>query len=167
MLNDDLALDYDSAGLAVSATFVIMLANFLVLVAQTADAGFAALLEPPGSYCAYACLYFTLCLVKVFTFATLTFEEQHRHVSGLQVRLYYYTEAFSESSISIMNIALFLVSSDPYRCFIPSASVRGSATTGKRLMHEPCLHRGRRSRDRAGNNPRRIIAFKRGHGWHC
>ncbi len=54
-----------------------------MLLSQAARDGFAALLEPPGSYCAYACLYFTMCWVKIFNLATLTFEEQHRHIAGL------------------------------------------------------------------------------------
>ena len=41
-------------------------------------------MEPPGSYCAYACLYITLCLLKIFTLATNTFEEQFQHINGLQ-----------------------------------------------------------------------------------
>ena len=49
MLNDDLALDYDIGGLAVSATFVINVAVFLVVLYQTASDGFAALMEPPGT----------------------------------------------------------------------------------------------------------------------
>jgi hypothetical protein len=78
ILSDDLGLDYDSAGLAVSATFLLGLTNMLVLLMQLWNDGFEALLEPPGSYCAYACLYFTMCLIKVFTIATQTFEEQHK-----------------------------------------------------------------------------------------
>jgi hypothetical protein len=35
-------------------------------------------MEPPGSYCAYAVLYITMCLIKIFTLATNTFEEQYR-----------------------------------------------------------------------------------------
>jgi hypothetical protein len=42
------------------------------------------MLEPPGSYCAYACMYITSCLIKIFTLATNTFEEQHRHILKLQ-----------------------------------------------------------------------------------
>jgi hypothetical protein len=84
VLNDDLALDYDIGGLAVSATFVINVMVFLTVVVQTYREGFQAILEPPGSYCAYACLYITLCLLKIFTLATNTFEEQFRHVHELQ-----------------------------------------------------------------------------------
>ena len=40
------------------------------------------MMEPPGSYCAYACLYITMCLIKIFTIATNTFEEQFRHIAG-------------------------------------------------------------------------------------
>jgi uncharacterized membrane protein YgcG len=43
-----------------------------------------ALFESPGSYCAYACMYLTSCLIKLFTLATKTYEEQHRHVAELQ-----------------------------------------------------------------------------------
>lgn len=46
--------------------------------------GFQALMEPPGSYCAYMCLYLTMCLIKIFTLATSTFEEQQRHILALQ-----------------------------------------------------------------------------------
>jgi len=84
VLNDDLALDYDIGGLAVSATFIINLLVFFVLMTQTWREGFPAMMEPPGSYCAYACLYITMCLIKIFTLATNTFEEQHRHITGLQ-----------------------------------------------------------------------------------
>lgn len=84
VLNDDLALDYDIGGLAVSTTFVINLLVFLVLLGYTWQDGFGAMMEPPGSYCAYACLYITMCLIKIFTLATNTFEEQHRHITGLQ-----------------------------------------------------------------------------------
>ena len=42
-----------------------------------------AMLEAPGSYCAYACMYITSCLIKVFTLATNTYEEQHLHITGL------------------------------------------------------------------------------------
>ena len=41
VLNDDLALDYDIGGLAVSATFVINVAVFLVLIVQTWQDGIA------------------------------------------------------------------------------------------------------------------------------
>jgi len=78
VLNDDLALDYDIGGLAVSAAFVINLLVFVVLVGYTWSDGFGTMMEPPGSYCAYACLYITMCLIKLFTIATSTFEEQHR-----------------------------------------------------------------------------------------
>jgi hypothetical protein len=40
------------------------------------------MLEPPGSYLAYACMYITCCLIKLFTLATNTYEEQHRHIAG-------------------------------------------------------------------------------------
>lgn len=42
------------------------------------------MLEAPGSYCAYACLYITCCLIKLFTLATNTYEEQHQHINALQ-----------------------------------------------------------------------------------
>jgi len=44
-----------------------------------------ALFESPGSYCAYACMYLTSCLIKLFTLATKTYEEQFKHVSELQL----------------------------------------------------------------------------------
>jgi hypothetical protein len=84
VLNDDLAIDYDIGGLAVSATFIINLLIFFVLVSQTYREGFEAILEPPGSYCGYALLYITMCLIKIFALATNTFEEQHCHILGLQ-----------------------------------------------------------------------------------
>lgn len=84
ILNDDLAVDYDTGGLAVSATFIINIMTFIVLSMQTYREGFQAIMEPPGSYCAYACLYITMCLIKIFTLATSTFEEQYRHITCLQ-----------------------------------------------------------------------------------
>ena len=84
VLNDDLALDYDIGGLAVSLTFIINLAVVIVVVIQIWREGFKAILEPPGSYCAYAGLYITCCMIRIFNFATSTFEEQYRHVHLLQ-----------------------------------------------------------------------------------
>eukprot|EP01034_Spumella_vulgaris_P023339 gene23339-29551_t len=85
VLNDDLSLDYDIGGLAVSVTFLINLLLFVTLTNQMYREGFKqALFESPGSYCAYACMYLTSCLIKLFTLATKTYEEQHRHVAELQ-----------------------------------------------------------------------------------
>lgn len=84
VLNDDLALDYDIGGLAVSLTFILNLAVFFVLCMQIYEYGFGAIMTPPGSYCGYACLYLTMCLIKIFTLATSTFEEQHAHILTLQ-----------------------------------------------------------------------------------
>lgn len=84
VLNDDLALDYDIGGLAVSLTFILNLAVFFVLCMQIYEYGFGAIMTPPGSYCGYACLYLTMCLIKIFTLATSTFEEQHAHIATLQ-----------------------------------------------------------------------------------
>lgn len=53
-----------------------------MLIVQTWRDGIAGMMEPPGSYCAYACLYITMCLIKIFTIATNTFEEQFRHIAG-------------------------------------------------------------------------------------
>lgn len=78
VLNEDLALDYDIGGLAVSATFLVNISVFMVLLVQVYREGFSTMLEPPGSYCAYACLYLTMCLIRIFTLATSTFEEQQR-----------------------------------------------------------------------------------------
>ena len=47
---------------------------------QTYREGFKAMMEPPGSYCAYACMYITMCLIKIFSLATDTFQEQYRYV---------------------------------------------------------------------------------------
>lgn len=89
VLNDDLSLDYDIGGLAVSATFLINLMVFVILVVQIIREGWShtALLESPGSYCAYACMYITSCLIKIFSLATATYEEQHRHIVELQALL--------------------------------------------------------------------------------
>eukprot|EP00428_Durinskia_dybowskii_P066072 CAMPEP_0170368682 /NCGR_PEP_ID=MMETSP0117_2-20130122/7582_1 /TAXON_ID=400756 /ORGANISM="Durinskia baltica, Strain CSIRO CS-38" /LENGTH=555 /DNA_ID=CAMNT_0010623355 /DNA_START=869 /DNA_END=2536 /DNA_ORIENTATION=- len=84
VLNDDLSLDYDIGGLAVSATFLITITLFAALISQIYREGLQAMLEPPGSYLAYACMYITCCLIKLFTLATNTYEEQHRHISVLQ-----------------------------------------------------------------------------------
>lgn len=64
VLNEDLALDYDIGGLAVSATFLVDLIVFSVLAVQVAREGFEAMLAPPGSYCAYMCMYLTMCLIR-------------------------------------------------------------------------------------------------------
>jgi len=72
--------------------------NRIVLLFQIYHDGFQAILEPPGSYCAYANLYITLCLLKIFNFATQTFEEQFRHISILQklsIKLMSYSTSFS------------------------------------------------------------------------
>jgi len=78
-----LSIDYDSGGLAVSATFLTDIFVFIILMGQIYREGHTAVLEAPGSYCAYACMYITSCLIKVFTLATNTYEEQHLHISGL------------------------------------------------------------------------------------
>jgi hypothetical protein len=46
--------------------------------------GFAVILGPPGCYIAYACMYLTTCLLKIFNLATCTFEEQQSHIKILQ-----------------------------------------------------------------------------------
>lgn len=84
VLNDDLALDYDIGGLAVSYAAMMTVLSFGYLVSHSIENGFAAMMTAPGSYCAYLCLYYTTCLIKIFTLATSTFEEQQRHVSSLQ-----------------------------------------------------------------------------------
>ena len=84
VLNDDLAIDYDLGGLAVSATFLINVILCMVLCTQVYREGFQAMMEPPGSYCAYACLYITMCLFKLLTIAISTYEEQYRHIPILQ-----------------------------------------------------------------------------------
>jgi len=84
VLNEDLALDYDIGGLAVSATFLITVAVFCILASQCFENGSDAMREAPGSYCAYASLYLCTCLIHIFTLATSTFEEQQRHIVGLQ-----------------------------------------------------------------------------------
>ena len=46
--------------------------------------GFSAILSAPGCYCAYSNMYLTTCLLKIFTIATTTFEEQQYHIEILQ-----------------------------------------------------------------------------------
>jgi hypothetical protein len=84
VLNEDLALDYDIGGLAVSAMFVVNVSIFVVVVSQLYHEGFATILEPPGNYCAFGVLYITLCLIRIFTLATTTYEEQYSHMNILQ-----------------------------------------------------------------------------------
>jgi hypothetical protein len=90
VLNNDLSIEYDMGGLAMAMTFQLDIVVFSVVCYQTYHEGFSALLGAPGSYCAYACMYITTCLVKIFTLATQTFEEQDRHcriLSGISNRL--------------------------------------------------------------------------------
>lgn len=94
VLNDDLSLDYDIGGLAVSATFLINVLVFLILLVQVSrEGGHNAIMESPGNYCAYAGMYITSCLIKLFTLATNTYEEQHKHISALhQLSLGFYSK---------------------------------------------------------------------------
>ncbi len=55
VLNEDLALDYDIGGLAVSATFLVDVLVFAVVVAQVFREGFYALMDPPGTS-KYVCI---------------------------------------------------------------------------------------------------------------
>jgi hypothetical protein len=41
----------------------------------------------PGSHCAYASVYLTVCLIRIFELATRTFEEQQSHIQGLAARM--------------------------------------------------------------------------------
>ncbi|RYG66054.1 hypothetical protein EON64_10630, partial [archaeon] len=84
VLNDDLSLDYDIGGLAVSLTFVLNVIVGIVLATVLYDQGYAGMLEPPGSYCAYSCMYITSCLIRIFQLATSTYTEQQTHLSLLQ-----------------------------------------------------------------------------------
>ncbi|CAN0466723.1 unnamed protein product, partial [Laminaria digitata] len=86
VLREDLSLDYDVGGLGVSATFFIVLASFVVAIAQIFREGLDAMLNPPGSYCAYASVYLTVCLIRIFGLATNTYLEQQLHVGIIQVR---------------------------------------------------------------------------------
>ena len=54
----------------------VYMAPTLLPLPQTWGEGFPAILEAPGNYCAFGVLYLTLCLFKIFTLATTTFEEQ-------------------------------------------------------------------------------------------
>ncbi len=45
------------------------------------------MLNPPGSYCAYASVYLTVCLIRIFGLATKTYLEQQLHVGIIQVRV--------------------------------------------------------------------------------
>lgn len=47
--------------------------------------GLDAMLNPPGSYCAYASVYLTVCLIRIFGLATKTYLEQQLHVGIIQV----------------------------------------------------------------------------------
>jgi hypothetical protein len=71
VLNDDLALDYDIGGLAVSLTFILDLLVFFVLCTQIYEYGFGAIMTPPGSYCAYACLYVSFQFLAFLAFFSL------------------------------------------------------------------------------------------------
>lgn len=79
VLNNDFSIEYDMGGLAMAMTFQLDIVVFSVMCFSTYHEGFDALLGAPGSYCAYACMYITTCLVKIFSLATQTFEEQDRH----------------------------------------------------------------------------------------
>ncbi|CAM9795574.1 unnamed protein product, partial [Phaeothamnion confervicola] len=87
VLSEDLSLDYDIGGLGVSATFFIVLTSFVVAVVQICREGLKAILSPPGSYCAYASVYLTVCLIRIFGLATETYGEQQAHVALLRERV--------------------------------------------------------------------------------
>lgn len=53
---------------------------------QIVREGRDAMLNPPGSYCAYASVYLTVCLIRIFGLATKTYLEQQLHVGIIQVR---------------------------------------------------------------------------------
>lgn len=44
---------------------VIAILNAYIYLGQIYREGFTAILDAPGSYCAYACMYITCCLIKV------------------------------------------------------------------------------------------------------
>lgn len=54
---------------------------------QIVREGLDAMLNPPGSYCAYASVYLTVCLIRIFGLATKTYLEQQLHVGIIQVRM--------------------------------------------------------------------------------
>lgn len=54
---------------------------------QIVREGLDAMLNPPGSYCAYASVYLTVCLIRIFGLATKTYLEQQLHVGIIQVRV--------------------------------------------------------------------------------
>lgn len=87
VLGEDLTLDYDIGGLGVSATFFIVLSSFVVALIQIFKEGLHAILSPPGSYCAYASVYLTICLIRIFGLATKTFQEQQSHIPNLKTRM--------------------------------------------------------------------------------
>lgn len=145
VLNDDLSLDYDMGGLAVSATFVITVLVFLILLVQVwrEGGGYSAMLEPPGSYCAYASMYITCCLIKIFTLATNTYEEQHRHIQVLQslsssagLRLLLMPQAASPSALSPGGsgaLGLFIdddAFGSPRQTHLPLSARRGGVGVG-------------------------------------
>ena len=127
-MNDDLGIDYDIGGLAVSATFLINITVFIVVIVQTYREGFQAMMEPPGSYCAYACLYVTMCLIKIFTIATNTFEEQHNHILGLHkvtTALSYRLGSASNSSTNLDRAWSLEMSEMQNSGFVVSANIHG------------------------------------------
>ena len=91
----------------------------IVVVIQTTRDGFQALLEPPGSYCAYAGLYITLCLLKIFNYATMTFEEQFRHINILQKL----SSKLIATSLNISNSQLLNIQNPDQKRWEPSISL--------------------------------------------
>jgi len=67
VLNEDLALDYDIGGLAVSFMFIVnicVFGMFINLLFNENEKFFQVIIEPPGNYYAFAVLYITLCMYK-------------------------------------------------------------------------------------------------------
>lgn len=104
VLGEDLSLDYDIGGLGVSATFFIVLSSFVVALIQIFKEGLDAILSPPGSYCAYASVYLTVCLIRIFGLATKTFQEQQSHIPGLHMRMQEVRTEHGQPAVVVMAV---------------------------------------------------------------
>lgn len=69
--------------------------------------GLDAILNPPGSYCAYASVYLTVCLIRIFGLATKTYLEQQQHIGIIQVGIHGFTDLFVRFSRLCPQFLLF------------------------------------------------------------
>lgn len=66
-------------------TFLINVIVFFIILYQFYyERSLHILLESPGTYSSYACFYITSCMIKIFSIATKTFEEQRAHLTILE-----------------------------------------------------------------------------------